>query len=164
MEKNGSDIKESEKMKMVENLYSRKVLEGTQFFESFQQGLKELDHIEDYIYSFDEAQKILRGEQSVTVIPRQTYDNIIPLFEQLETECEQHKRIEIRREIERYTCSVSKSMFRGYLSPLDHCRQTKSGKYPLMSNVFILDKNYEFDREQLKGVGIKNEDDVFGEL
>lgn len=164
VEENGSEIKESQKMKMVEDLYSRKVLEGTMFFEKFQQALKELDHIEDYIYSFAEAQKILRGDQSVTVIPRQTYDNIIPLFEQLETECDQRKRIEIRREIERYTCSVSKSMFRSYLSPLDHYRQTKSGKYPLMSHVFILDKDYDFDSDQLKGVGIKNEDAVFGEL
>lgn len=155
------EIKESQKMKMVEQLYSRTELEGTAFYEEFQQALKELDHIEDYIVSSAEAQKILRGDQSVTVIPRQTYDCIIPLFEQLEAEVDQRKRIEIRREIERYTCSVSKSMFRDALDPIDHYRQTKSGKYPLMGHVYILDKDYEFDREQLKGVGIKKEDAGF---
>lgn len=157
----GSEIKESQKMKMVEHLYSRKTLEGTEFYDKFQQALKELDHIEDYQISFSEAQKTLRGDNSVTIIPRKTYDHIIPLFEQLETEVNQSRRIEIRREIERYTCTVSKRMFKDALSPIDHYRQTKNGKYPLMSHIYILDRDYEFDRECLKGVGIKNENPGF---
>lgn len=161
---NGYEIYESTKMKMVEKLYSEQELKETNFYDKFKQALAELDRTEDYMITFEEAQKILRGDQTVMVIPRKVYDEIIPLFEQLETEPDQRKRIEIRREIERYTCSVRKNSFKNDLSPIDHYRQTKSGRYPLMSHLNILDKDYDFDSENLQGVGIQGDDSAFEEL
>lgn len=157
----GPELYESTKMKMVEQLYSHDTLEGTKFYEEFKQALYDLDHIEDYQITFHEAQETLRGDHSVMIIPRQEYDEIIHLFEKLETEGDKRARINIRREIERYTCSVSKRMYRSYIQPIDHYRQSKSGKYPLMSYLYILDRDYDFDRESLQGVGIKKEDDGF---
>src|SRR5699024_10906324 len=92
------------------------------------------------------------------VIPRSKYDEIIHLFEELEAEREKRKRTQIRRKIELYTCSVRKNSYINHLSSIDYYRQTKNGKYPLMSHLFVLDKDYDFDEKELKGIGIINED------
>lgn len=164
VENKGQEMYESIKMKMVENLYSKETLVQTKFYEEFKSALQQLDYMEDYQITYSEAQEILRGDESIFVIPRQIYDQIIPLFEQLEIESDSRKRMEIRRNIEKYTCSVNKRMFAKYVQPIDHYRQTKNGKYPLMSHVFILDKKYDFDEESLQGVGIEKEDSFFEEL
>lgn len=155
---NNSEIIESTKMKMVEELYSKASLQGTKFYEEFLSALNELDYMEDHTLSHEEAQKQLRGDQSVMVIPRAKYDEIITLFEKLEVENDKRKRTEIRRKIELYTCSVNRYSYEKFLQPIDHYRQTKSGKYPLMSHLFILDKEYDFDEFKLKGVGLTKEE------
>jgi len=92
------------------------------------------------------------------------YDSILPIIERLETEPDQRKRTEIRREIERYTCSVNLRTFQKDLQPLDHYRQTANRKYPLFKNVYILERNYDFNEKQLMGVGIVKEDSSWGEI
>jgi len=160
----GKLIYESQKMKLVEKLYSKETIASTKFYQDFINALKQLDYMEDYQVTHSEAQKILRGDESIQVIPREIFDQIIPLFEQLELETDSIKRTEIRREIERYTCSVNKRMFKNYLETIDYYRKTKSGTYPLMNYVYILDKKYDFDEERLQGVGIEKEDSSFEEL
>ena len=157
----GPEILESFKMKMVEHLYSKQTLRNTKFYDEFNKALDELDYMEDHIVSYTEAQKQLRGDQSVMVIPRSIYDDIIPLFERLETEESSRKRTKLRREIERYTCSVRKQSYYNDLSSIDRYRQTKSGTYPLMSHLYILEKDYDFDEDRLQGVGIVNEEGSF---
>lgn len=157
----GKEVLESVKMKMVEALYSVENLQGTKFYKRFQSALKELDNIEDYQISFKEAQSILRGDESVLVIPRIIYDQIIPLFEELEMAENPKRRNELRREIEKYTCSVNKRMFRNSLYPIEHYRKTENGYYPLMDYVYILDKDYDFNETVLKGIGIIKEDSLF---
>lgn len=157
----GKEILESSKMEMVELLYSQENLRSTKFYKKFQNALKELDYMEDYQVSYHEAQKILRGDEAVLVIPRKIYDEIIYLFEELEVAEEPKQRSKLRREIEKYTCSVNKRTFRNSMYPIDHYRQTKNGKYPLMDYVYILDKDYDFDENELKGVGILKEDSLF---
>lgn len=152
-------ILESMKIKMVEELYSEEKLNGTKFYEKFKDALKVLETLDDHIYTHDEAQKELRGDNSVMVIPRTVYDEIIPLFEELEEEQEKSKRTEIRRKIELHTCSVSKYTYRKYLQPIDHFRRTLKGKYRLMDYVYILDREYDFDSQTLRGLGIKKEAD-----
>lgn len=161
VEKEGREIVESKKMKMVETLYSKEKLGHTEFYEKFQSAINQLDYMEDYQISHSEAQAILRGDESVLVIPRKIYDQIIPLFEQLEVEEEPKQRSNIRREIERYTCSVNKKIFQKHLHPIDHYRQTKDGRYPLMSHLFILEKEYDFDEDRLQGIGITKDEAFF---
>ena len=154
---NNSLLLESKKMKMVERLYSQETLRDTKFYKEFVCALNKLDYMEDHQITHKKAQKQLRGDQSVTVIPRAIYDEIIPLFERLELENNKSRRTELRREIELYTCSINKYSFDKYLQSIDHYRQTKHGKYPLMSHLFILDQPYDFDEENVKGIGIKKE-------
>lgn len=151
-------ILESTKIDMVKNLYSKEQLAGTEFYDEFKQAMEELKYLDDHLISHQEAQKLLRGDNSVMVIPRSVYDEIIPLFETLEIEKNKSKRTELRREIELYTCSVSKYTYSKYLQPLDHFRQTSKGKYRLMDYVYILDRDYDFNENTLKGTGIKKED------
>lgn len=151
-------ILESTKMKMVEQLYSKELLEGTKYYGKFVQAMNEIDMMEDHVRTYQEAQKELRGDNSVMVIPRVVYDEIIPLFEALEIEQDKRERTEIRREIERHTCSVSKYTYNKYLNPIDHYRQTDRGKYRLMDYLYVLDREYDFDVDSLKGIGIKKQD------
>lgn len=156
-----NEILESAKMEMVEKLYGLENLQNTKFYDKFQKALNELDYMEDYQISYQEAQSILRGDEAVLVIPRKIYDEILYLFEELEREDDQKQRNKLRREIEKYTCSVNKRTFYKFLYPIDHYRQTKSGRYPLMNYVYILDKDYDFDEQEIKGVGILKEDSLF---
>jgi len=160
----GPDVLESRKISMVAALYSKENLMGTDFYERFQKALMELDHMDDYRVSFSEAQQILRGDETIMVIPRKIYDELIPLFEALEMETDGRKRSQLRREIEKYTCSVSKHMFKNALHPIDHYRQTKSGKYPVMNYIYILEKDYEFYPDMIAGRGILKEESKFEEL
>lgn len=147
-------ILESTKIKMVSDLYSEERLEGTEFYREFKRAMEELDYLDDYLFTHQEAQKQLRGDNSVMVIPRSIYDEIIPLFEELEVEQDKSKRTELRRKIELYTCSVSKYTYKKYLQPIDHFRQTSKGKYRLMDYLYILDRDYDFDEKLLQGTGI----------
>jgi len=113
---------------MVEKLYSKDTLQNTVYYKRFKQALTELDTLEDHQFTHSEAQKQLRGDNTVMVIPRSKYDEIIPLFEQLEKEDESKKRTIIRRKIETYTCSIRKYSYKDYLSPIDHYRKTTHGK------------------------------------
>lgn len=154
----GSIILESQKMEMVEKLYSKETLIGTNFYRDFQKAMLELEQIEDHTYTYQDAQKLLRGDHAVMVIPRKVYDSIIHLFEKLEVEYDQKKRVQIRREIESFTCSVNKYRYKQHLYPIEHYRKTKSGKYRLMNHVYILEKDYDFDVETLAGIGIVDEE------
>lgn len=163
LREHGSIMYESMKMKMVEKLYSKDKLKDTNYYKEFIDALEKLD-LEDYILTNKEAQAQLRGADSVLAIPRKVFDEIIPLFEQLEAEEDKQKRTNLRREIEAYTCSVRRNAFRNHLTPIDFYRKTKHGTYRLMDYVYILERPYDFERESCSGVGIIKDDiieDVF---
>lgn len=153
-----SEILESTKMNMVAELYSIERLEGTKYYEEFRKALSQLD-FEDYTLSHNEAQRQLRGAESVLVIPRNIYDKLTDIFIQLETEDNKRKRTEIRRIIDSYTCNVNKHTFRNYLHPVDFYRKTRTGKYPLISNLYVIDRPYDFDSKLIQGKGLLKEDD-----
>lgn len=151
-------ILESIKIKMVEQLYSKEQLKETNFYKEFEKAMNELDVMEDHVYTFEEAQKQLRDDRSVMVIPRSIYDKIIPLFEELELETDKRKRTEIRREIEFHSCSVSKFTFKKYLDSIEYYRKTNNRRYRLMDYVYVLDTEYDFDEKTLRGTGVKKGD------
>lgn len=157
IKQSGGELIESVKMKMVSNLYSKERLVGTTYYEEFQKALRQLD-FEDYTLSHREAQKQLRGADSVMVIPRDIYDQLTDVFLQLEHEQDKEKRTELRRTIENHTCSVNRRAFQKYLQPIDFYRQTKSGKYPLMNYLFVIDRPYDFNKDTLVGHGLLKED------
>lgn len=158
-----SSISEQDKIEIVKKVYSKEALAGTTFLEKFHQALHELDYIQDYQFTSREAQDQLRNIESEQVIPRGVYDEIIHLFEQLETENDPRRRIELRRQIEDHTVTVPQHSFRGSFSPIEHVRKTESGKkYALMPYIKILEKDYDFDSKNIKGLGVKKDEESSG--
>lgn len=71
-----SKITEDDKVKMVETIYSRENLKGTEFYTKFKKAMDILDALEPGELSKNEAQNILRDIESDTVIPIEIYDEI----------------------------------------------------------------------------------------
>ncbi|MCL2323464.1 MAG: CRISPR-associated helicase Cas3', partial [Oscillospiraceae bacterium] len=74
-------IDEKAKVEMVDRLYSRENLRGTEYLKNFDNGLSFLDNMIDYDISSKEAQKLLRDVDNYTVIPKDLYDKNFKLFE-----------------------------------------------------------------------------------
>lgn len=69
-------INEDCKVDLVAKLYSKDMLEGTEFYNKFREALRVLDAMEPGKLTGNEAQAILRKIESVTAVPRVIYDEI----------------------------------------------------------------------------------------
>lgn len=155
-------LRESTKIELVDKLYSYQNLKGTKYLEEFENAFKEIDSWLDYIYDHKEAQKLLRNIQNELVIPRSLFDSIVfDLVLQLSEEEDKKRRMELRREIEKYTLSVSKKIAEGNVYPIDIKRKSKNGtSYPILPYIKIIDLDYDFDEESISGLGIKPDEKV----
>ncbi|URZ03337.1 CRISPR-associated helicase/endonuclease Cas3 [Clostridium felsineum] len=107
-------LKESDKINLVNNLYTKENLKDTKFYKIFKQSLKILDDNEEYALTSSEAQGILRNIDSVTVIPRTIFDKNMSLIEEYikyknaDSEEDRKHRNELFREINKLTADVPK--------------------------------------------------------
>lgn len=154
-------INEQEKIDLVKRVYSKEALANTKFYHDFRSAIHKLENVEDYYYTEDEAQNVLRNIDSVRVIPRGIYDGIIDMFEAMEIETNTAKRTKLRREIERHVVSVPRRKFAvHHMDPIDFYQTGKDGrKYSLFPDVYILDVDYFFDVNNLSGIGLATIDD-----
>ncbi|SFA87748.1 CRISPR-associated endonuclease/helicase Cas3 [Lentibacillus halodurans] len=148
-------LNEKDKVELVKKIYSKEELKGSKFYQDFIHAVHKLNHLEDYQYTNEEAQKILRGIQSVNVIPRNIYDEIIGLLETLEIEKDSQERTKLRRKIEGFMVSVPKHKYKSERTPIDFYQTGKDGrKYNILPYIEILDVEYDFDPDTLSGVGL----------
>ncbi|WP_185959584.1 CRISPR-associated helicase Cas3' [Lentibacillus cibarius] len=148
-------ISEKEKVELVRKIYSKEELQRSAFYAEFQRAVHKLNYLEDYQYTNDEAQEILRDIQSVTVIPRTIYDNILDLFEALETEKDSSERTKLRREIDKFTVSIPAYKHKQERTPIDFYQTGKDGqKYNILPDVEVLDVDYDFEPDTLAGIGL----------
>lgn len=105
-------IEEKQKVELVDKLYSKEMLEGTEFLKDFESGMEVLNNIVDYDINKKEAQKLLRNIESVTVIPKSIYEENEKLFEEYEKCNEREIKVEIKRKINNLTTSIS--LFQSY--------------------------------------------------
>ena len=56
------------------------MLEGTQFYKDFKEGIEVLNNIIDYDIDKTKAQKLLRNIENTTAIPKSIYDENIELI------------------------------------------------------------------------------------
>lgn len=149
-------ISEKDKINLVKKIYSKEELQHTEFYKKFKDALQRLDYLDDYQYSNEDAQNILRGEQNITVIPRSIYDEIFDKLEKLESESDSRKRTKLRREISKYTVSIRRTKeVNNLIMPIDFYQSGKDGKkYNVLPNIQVLDAHYDFDSETLKGIGV----------
>ncbi|MCL1632490.1 CRISPR-associated helicase Cas3' [Sporolactobacillus sp. CPB3-1] len=157
-------IGESSKVALVDKLYSKEKLIGTEFLERFQNSLSEMEErfSEPYELSAQQSQKLLRDIDSFQVIPKIFYDDKVDLFKLLETDKDQDRRREIRREILQYSVSIRPGVLykngkkmTNLINEVPHYRTYGNGrKFNVMPNLYILSDEYDFDEGTLTGVGI----------
>ncbi len=103
----GKILEENDKIQLVDQLYSREMLEGTEFLRDFETGMNVLNNIVDYDVNKSDAQKLLRNIENVTVVPKSVYEENIELFEKYKM-CKNFKeKGEIKREIMKLTTNIS---------------------------------------------------------
>lgn len=162
-------ISEDDKVCMIEKLYSKESLEGTDFYKKFEKSMNILDSMISYNLSKNEAQSILRDIDSNTVIPKGIYRQIentyIRVYEDLgellTKEYSKDKKDEkfiqylksqrklLRREIMKKTVNVPtyKTRELGVLEPIN-----KKG----LEDIKILNYDYEVNdvNGKLEGRGV----------
>lgn len=104
---NGEILKERVKIDLVDKLYSKEMLQGTEFYKKFKEAFKILDNIIDYDTSKKDAQHILRNIDNIDVIPKVIYDENLDLFDEYENEKEKKQKYELKRKIDKLFISIN---------------------------------------------------------
>ncbi|KRQ85889.1 CRISPR-associated nuclease/helicase Cas3 [Caloramator mitchellensis] len=99
-------LKEEEKMQMVDELYSRKNLEGSDYLKEFDNAINFLDAVFDYDLEQKDAHKQLREMANVKVIPIEVYEKNILVFENYKKERDFNRKIELFLKIKQLTLDV----------------------------------------------------------
>ena len=104
---NGKILQEKVKIDLVDKLYSKEMLQGTEFYKKFKEAFKILDNIIDYDTSKKDSQHILRDIDNIDVIPKIIYDENLDLFTEYENEKEKKKKYELKRKIDKLFISIN---------------------------------------------------------
>ncbi|MCT6942539.1 MAG: CRISPR-associated helicase Cas3' [Metasolibacillus sp.] len=109
-------LAEDDKIKIVEEVFSRESLEGTKYLDLFQRALIELDNMQPFEHDSNSVQKIMRDIQSTSFVAgRDNYEKVVELIEEYEhckyaiedqKELYQRRR-QIRIDIDKYIISVN---------------------------------------------------------
>ena len=100
-------LKEATKINLVDKLYSKEMLQETEFYKKFKTSFKILDNIIDYDTSKKDAQHILRDIDNIEVVPKIIYDKNIDLFAEYEKEKEIKKKYELKRKTDKLFISIN---------------------------------------------------------
>ena len=103
----GQILKEKVKIDLVDKLYSKEILQETEFYKKFKKAFRILDNIIDYDTSKKDAQHILRNIDNIDVIPKNIYDENLNLFAEYENEKEKKKKYELKRKIDKLFISIN---------------------------------------------------------
>lgn len=128
-------LKEETKIKLVDQLYSKEMLEETDFYKNFQNAFSILENIIDYDASKKDAQGLLRNIDNMDVIPKCIYDENIYLFEEYKNEQDRNKKFALRRQLNKLFISINKSNRWKLNDRITECRFIK--------NTFIIDTKYD---------------------
>ena len=138
-------LEEKTKINLVDKLYSKEMLQDTDFYKKFNEAFRVLDNIIDYDTSKKDAQKILRNIDNIDVIPKIIYDNNLNLFEEYSIESDKKKKYELKLIIDKLFISINISNKRKLGNLITECPYIK-GKY-------IIDTKYD------KEIGLLLEND-----
>ena len=144
-EYSGQILEEKTKIDLVDKLYSKEMLQNTDFYKKFSEAFRVLDNIIDYDTSKKNAQKILRNIDNIDVIPKSIYDDNLNLFDEYSVESDKKKKYELKRRIDKLFISISSSNKKKLGNLITECPYIK-GKY-------IIDTKYD------KEIGLLLEND-----
>lgn len=128
-------LKEETKIKLVDKLYSKEMLEGTEFYKDFQNAFSILENIIDYDANKKEAQGLLRNIDNIDVIPKSIYDKNLNLFEEYKNEQDRDKKFTLRRRLNKLFISINKSNRWKLNDRITEC--------PYIKNTYIIDTKYD---------------------
>ena len=134
-EYSGQILEEKTKIDLVDKLYSKEMLQDTDFYKKFNKAFRVLDNTIDYDTSKKDAQKILRNIDNIDVIPKIIYDDNLNLFEEYSKESDKKKKYELKRRIDKLFISINSSNKWKLGNVITECPYIK-GKY-------IIDTNYD---------------------
>ncbi len=144
-EYSGQILDEKTKIDLVDKLYSKEMLQDTDFYKKFNKAFRVLDNTIDYDTSKKDAQKILRNIDNIDVIPKIIYDDNLNLFEEYSKESDKKKKYELKRRIDKLFISINSSNKWKLGNVITECPYIK-GKY-------IIDTKYD------KEIGLLLEND-----
>lgn len=102
---NHSTISEEVKVNLVDILYSKEVISGTEYYKKFTAICSLLKDLTSYSMDNTDAQRVLRDIESITAVPQEIYDENIELFMNLKG----NGKKEAFREINKLTVNVPTS-------------------------------------------------------
>lgn len=102
----GMFMDEKKKAEMVDKLYSKEELNGTEFYTKFKKAIGFLENIIDYDVTSSEAQKLLRDIDTVRVIPEEIYIQNIELFEKYRYTVDKKEREQLLMEINKLIVNI----------------------------------------------------------
>lgn len=144
-EYSGQILDEKTKIDLVDKLYSKEMLQDTDFYKKFNEAFRVLDNTIDYDTSKKDAQKILRNIDNIDVIPKIIYDDNLNLFEEYSIKLDKKKKYELKRRIYKLFISINSSNKWKLGNLITECPYIK-GKY-------IIDTKYD------KEIGLLLEND-----
>ena len=132
---NNQILKEETKIKLVDQLYSKEMLEKTKFYDNFKKAFKILNNIIDYDTSKKEAQGLLRNIDNIDVIPKCIYDENLDLFKKYQDEQKKEEKFALRRTLNKLFISINNSNRWKLNNYIIEC--------PYMKNTYIIDTKYD---------------------
>lgn len=148
-------LEEKTKINLVDKLYSKEMLENTEFYKSFVNSFKILENIVDYDTSKKDAQRILRNIDNIDVIPKSIYDKNLDLFDKYEEKQDISEKAKIRRELNKLFISINSSNRWKLGNLITECPYIK-GKYIIDTKydkeiglLLKIDEDYELNTREL---------------
>lgn len=132
---NGEVLEEKVKIDLVDKLYSKEMLQETEFYKKFKEAFRILDNIIDYDTSKKDAQHILRNIDNIDVIPKCIYDENLNLFEEFENEKDKKRKYELKRKINKLFISINSKNKWKLCNFIITC--------PYMKEKYIIDTKYD---------------------
>lgn len=150
---NGQLIKESDKINLVDQLYSRERLSkvNSPFLQKFKESLNYFDTLPCFELKSGEAQEKLRDIRTTLVIPEKWMPTLKELIMEFEQESDRFRRRELRRKIEAKAISVRENTIRNLKMTLVPFN-TPGLEY--LSWILTSDAEYSFDPKTMKGHGL----------
>ena len=151
----GEILKEEVKIHLVDKLYSKEMLQETEFYKKFKEAFKILDNIIDYDTSKKDAQHILRNIDNIDVIPKNIYDENLEIFDEYENEKVKKKKYELKRQIDKLFISINSKNKWKLSNFITECPYVK-GKYIIDTKynkeiglLLEVDEDYSIDSREL---------------
>lgn len=142
---------ESEKMRLVERLYSKENLKGTSFLEKFNEAIMFFDSQLFFDTESRRAQEMLRDIRTREVIPWRFRHEVEELVNLLKGETDKNQRRKWRQEIEKMSVPLNEKMLR--IKNVALCPLENRG-LEYLSWIMDTDAEYEFDEQTLQGSGL----------